>query len=183
MSCLFIFVSNLYSAGWGNLVFFDADEHQITDKPVLLASIPRLEAQWKIIHEFKPTEYPQLDQCLDSLQITYDDWSNDGGIPNLTTSCEPESLNLELNGPDCSGRVFKMDLPKLQEWTRIEISHVEEGGQFFLSFTVGGQPKKSRAFRDRGNLRNMTGVKIYIGAEFEEHQPGLVKGVLVLDQQ
>ena len=99
-------------------------------------------------------------------------------------SFEPESLNLEVNGPDCSGPVFEMDeLPKLQEWTRIEISHVEEGGQYFLSFTVGGQPKKSVAYRDTGNLRNMTGVKIYIGAELDEHQPGFVKGLLVVDQQ
>ena len=181
--CLFIFVSNLYFAGWGKLVFFDADEHQITDKEVLLASIPRLEAQWKIIFEFKPTEYPQLHRYWDILEITYDDWINDGGIPNLAMSVDPEHLNLGLHSPDGSGTAFRMDLPRLQEWTRIEISHVEEGGQYFLSFTVGGQTKKSQAYQDKGNLRNLTGVKIYIGSEFEETQPGFVRGLLLLDQQ
>ena len=180
--CLFIFVSNLYFAGWGKLVFFDPDEHQITDKEVLLASIPRLEAQWKINLEFKPTEYLQ-DKDLDSVQMTYDDWINDGGIPNLTMSFEDQSLNLQLRGPDCSEPGFRMDLPRLQEWTRMEISHVEEGGQYFLSFTVGGQTKRSQAYQDKGNLRNLTGVKIFIGSEFWKHQPGFVRGLLVLDQQ
>ena len=74
-------------------------------------------------------------------------------------------------------------LLKLDEWTRIEISHVEEGGQHFLSFTVGGQSKRSHVHQDKGNLKNMTGVMIYIGSEFQQHQPGFVKGLLVLDQQ
>ena len=98
-------------------------------------------------------------------------------------SLEPESLNLGLYLPDGSDPVFEMKLPKLQEWTRIEISHVEEGGQYFLPFTVGGQSKRSHVHQVRGNLRNMTGVKIYIGSEFQQHQPGFVKGLLVLDQQ
>ena len=145
-------------------------------------SIPRLEAQWKIILEFKPTEFSQLDRDLDILEITYDNWINDGGIPNLAMSVEPRHLNLGLHGPDCSGTEFRMDLPRLQEWTRMEISHVEEGGQYFLSFTVGGQTKRSQAYQDKGNLRNLTGVKIFIGSEFWKHQPGFVRGLLVLDQ-
>ena len=185
--CLFIFVSNLYFVGWGNLVFFDPEEHQITDKQVLLASVPKLEAQWKIIHEFKPTGYPQLHQdpdtpfpkqdTLNSLEITYDGGFDDGGIPNLTMEFESESLNLSHN----EGAVFRMDqLPKLQEWTRIEISHVEEGGQYFLSITVGVWTKRRQA--SELNLGNLTDVKIYSGNDYQ-HQAGFVKGLMVLDQQ
>ena len=209
--CLFIFVSNLYFVGWGNLVFFDSEEHQITDKQVLLASVPKLEAQWKIIHEFKPTGYPQLHQdpdtpfpkqdTLNSLEITYDGGFDDGGIPNLTMEFESESLNLYLRCPDFHDSVFSMDLseklalklqgkfpqkiqlPKLQEWTRIEISHVEEGGQLFLSFTVGGQTKRRQASEVKGNLSHLTDVKIYIGDEYQYQQPGFVKGLMVLDQK
>ena len=40
------------------MVFFDPLDHQMpTDEPVELASISKLGAQWKVIHEFKPIEY------------------------------------------------------------------------------------------------------------------------------
>ena len=44
-----------FFAGWGNLVFFDTEEHQISAKKVTLAKITKLGNQWKIIHDFKPT--------------------------------------------------------------------------------------------------------------------------------
>ena len=46
-------------AGWGNLVYFDTDEHQITHKRGTIAEIPKLGSQWKVIHDFKPTDYRQ----------------------------------------------------------------------------------------------------------------------------
>ena len=145
-----------------------------------MASVPKLEAQWKIIHEFKPTEYPQLYQGRESFEMSYDGGFDDGGTPNLTIELKPHSLYLYLRCPDFNNPVFRIDqLPKLQEWTRIEISHVEEGGQLFLSFTVGGQTKRRQASQLKGNLSNLTDVKIYIGDE----QPGFVKGLMVLDQK
>ena len=183
-----------YFLGWRHLVYIDTEEYQITDERVTLATIANLGNQWKIIHEFKPTEYPQLHQNpdtpfrkqdeLDSLEITYDGGFDDGGIPNLTMEFESESLYLYLRCPDFNNSVFRMDqLPKLQEWTRIEISHVEEGGQLFLSFTVGGQTKRRQASQLKGNLSHLTDVKIYSGSYCESHQPGFVKGLMVLDQK
>ena len=46
-------------AGWGKLVHFDTAEYKITDEEILLVSIPKLGASWKVIYEFKPTEYVQ----------------------------------------------------------------------------------------------------------------------------
>ena len=157
-----------YFAGWGNLVFFDPEEHQITDKKVLLASIPKLEAQWKIIHEIKLgyPEYP-VPASL-TLEMTCDE------IPNHTMEFEFDSF---LGYPGLNVLVFGMDqLPKLPEWTRIEISHVEEGGQYFLSVTVGVWTKGRQA--SELNLSNLTDVKIYSGNDYQ-HQAGL----MVLDQQ
>ena len=42
--------------GWGNLVYFDTVEHHINRHRVLLTTIPKLAAEWKIIYDFKPTE-------------------------------------------------------------------------------------------------------------------------------
>ena len=47
------------SADWGKLVFFDTEEHEVTAEKSTLASVPELAAQWKIIFDFKPTEYPK----------------------------------------------------------------------------------------------------------------------------
>jgi len=41
--------------GWGRLVFFDTEEHQLDGKGQRLARIPKLEAQWKIFWDLRPT--------------------------------------------------------------------------------------------------------------------------------
>ena len=45
-------------SGWGNLVFFDTEEHQATERMggKKIAQIPKLGSQWRIIYDFKPTE-------------------------------------------------------------------------------------------------------------------------------
>ena len=151
---------------------FEPEEHQITDKKVLLASIPKLEAQWKIIHEIKTTGYPEYPVPASlTLEMT-----------NHTMEFEFDS---HLGCPDFSDLVFgppigMEQLPKLPEWTRIEISHVEEGGQYFLSITVGVWTKRRQA--SELNLSNLTDVKIYSGNDYQQ-QPGFVKGLMVLDQK
>ena len=50
-------------AGWGHLVYFDTAEHK-TSEAGAIAKIPKLGAEWKIIHEFKPTENIQDGQAV-----------------------------------------------------------------------------------------------------------------------
>ena len=77
-------------------------------------------------------------------------------------------------------------LPKLHEWTRVEISHVEEGGNYFLSLSVGGKVL-GREECEIG--RNLTDVKIHFGFDSVEvdddwpshSQPGFIRDLLVLE--
>ena len=39
------------------MVFFDTEEHQIREVGIPLATIPKLGPQWRILYDFKPTEY------------------------------------------------------------------------------------------------------------------------------
>ena len=118
----------------------------------------------------KPTEYSEYPVL--KLEMACDE------IPNHTMEFEFDSL---LGSPGFIDSVFGMDQqPKLPEWTRIEISHVAEGGQYFLSVTVGVWTKRRQA--SELNLGNLTDVKIYSGNDYQ-HQPGFVKGLMVLDQQ
>ena len=61
-------------------------------------------------------------------------------------------------------------VPKVGEWTRIEIGHEEEDGKYFLSLAVGGG-HVGRGEVDDPALKNPTDVKLYIGCH-----PGAVQG-------
>ena len=64
-----------------------------------------------------------------------------------------------------------------QEWSRIEIGHVEEEGNFFLTLSVGGQ----QLGREACQLgRNLADVKIYSGLS---PVSGFIRGLVVLDKQ
>ena len=71
-------------------------------------------------------------------------------------------------------------LPKIGEWTRIVISHEEEGGKYYLSFGVGGTQMARKEVTDP-ELRNMSDVKIRIGKS-NRPQLGFIKGLVVLQK-
>ena len=50
-------------------------------------------------------------------------------------------------------------LPRIGEWTRIEVSHEEEDGEFFLSFAVEGRELEGKEATDP-EFREMTDVRI-----------------------
>ena len=73
-------------------------------------------------------------------------------------------------------------LPKVGEWTRIEISHEEVDGKYFFSFSVGG---REVGRKEAGpDLRELTDVKIAIGGSLPEFvQPGFARRLVVLEKQ
>ena len=102
----------------------------------ILVQIPKFEAQWKVIHEFKPTGYPQMDpnghMTLVSLAIKYEQPEENCVATIFTPSqlslLHPSGFPINYN-----------QLPTVWEWTRIEISHEKEGDEFVLSLVVGGR--------------------------------------------
>ena len=51
--------SVLLLAGWGDLVFFDTGEQDASQTAKILAQIPKLAPEWKIIYDFKLTAQPR----------------------------------------------------------------------------------------------------------------------------
>ena len=82
-------------------------------------------------------------------------------LPNLTVM---------LRGPS----------PAVGEWTRIEVSHEEEDGKFFLSLSVGDAEVVKEEVTDP-DLRNLSGVKILFGG-LKVSQPGCVRRLVVLQK-
>ena len=95
----------------------------------ILVQIPKFEAQWKVIHEFRPTGYPSENV---SLAIKYEQPEENCVAtifaPSQLSLLHPSGFPINYN-----------QLPTVREWTRIEISHEKEGDDFVLSLVVGGR--------------------------------------------
>ena len=74
-------------------------------------------------------------------------------------------------------------LPKVGEWTRVEIGHEKVDEKYFLSFFVGGREVGRKEVTDP-ELRKLTDVRVCIGHPDEELcQPGFIRRLVVLEKQ
>ena len=96
--------------------------------------------------------------------------SSDFGLELWNTDGEDQQL-VESN-----------QLPRIGEWTRIEISHEEEDGKFFLSFGVAGRELERKEATDL-ELQGTTDVAIGIGLGTSNIQPGLIRRLVVLQKE
>ena len=95
----------------------------------------------------------------------------------------PPDILLVHNDKHAQSRAFlrSNQLPRVGEWTRIEISHEEEDGKYFLSLSVAGK-EVGREEVDDPQLRNLTGVKVTLGHAKELTQPGFIRRLVVLEK-
>ena len=167
-----------YFLGWRHLVYIDTEEYQITDERVTLATIANLGNQWKIIHEFKPTEYQQVDPLLgrcplmDPLSILVH--GQDKSVTKAYSICFPPATMVFKH----MGISMATELPKVGNWTRIEITQ-ENGadGRLYLSLSVG-RNLIGREWIEHAS--DYTEVKIYAGDQFP--QPGSIRRLVVLQK-
>ena len=124
--------------------YFDLGEH-VTNVPAVstLARIPKLGAQWKVIHEFNPTEYLQPGlQGLSRIAI----WVK-FAEECYSLAFSPDGVEL-LFEDEIDGDALQRDisvtqpaqLPPIGEWTRIEMTHAldEETGKYAISVSIAG---------------------------------------------
>ena len=117
--------------GWGVLVFFDTEEHQIDGEEVILAQIPRLGAQWKIIFDAK------FEGIEDVWMLEAEE--GNGVMFNLSFNSSKISLTMQDEG-ELRVTVESDQTAKVAEWTRIEMTQEEEeDGKYFLFMSVDGK--------------------------------------------
>ena len=74
-------------------------------------------------------------------------------------------------------------LPKVGEWTRVEIGHEKVDEKYFLALSIGGREVGRKEVTDP-KLRKLTDVKIGIGHWDEERrQPGFIRRLVVLEKR
>ena len=79
--------------------------------------------------------------------------------------------------------VDSTQLPKVGEWTRLEIGHEKVDDKFFLFLSVGGREVGRKEVTDP-ELRKLTDVEIVIGHSHEEcRQPGFIRRLVVLEKR
>ena len=136
-------------------------------------------SEWKIIHDFKPTAivFPSTTFGL------------------VLSSSEPRVvlrleilLSVYMACMACTGVdkfVASSHVPTLNKWNRIEITYEEEGGKYFLSFSVNGRNSNKEEVTDDfvlGSLKgDFNGIKI-ISDISDGHQPGIIKEITVLEK-
>ena len=171
-----------------NLIFFETEEHQTPHEngQAFLAEIQKLRTQWKIIHEFKPTEYlhgPEAISQKPPVSLVFGEEKSFGlgrGYIGIAFALVNGAWVYSIHGDDQSMRFVQIDqLPKIGEWTKIEISQKEENGRFFLSFTVGGNVVRREDVTDT-KLMNPTNVKILFGQS--DSQPGFIRKLVLLEK-
>ena len=153
----------------------------------MIAQIPKLGTQWRIIHDFKPTEYLQAAKPPKSLSVGTGDGKKPGSSFVFTHFPFPK-IGLAHGIRDNNNQILveldveSTQLPKVGEWTRVEIGHEKVDEKYFLSLSVGGREVARMEVTDP-KLRKLTDVKIGIGSSLEEcRQPGFIRRLVVLEK-
>ena len=170
--------------------YFDLGEHVINGPALTtLARIPNLAAQWKVIHEFNPTEYLKgasriaiwvkfAEDCYSlafspvGVELLFDEKIYDDTLQREISL----TLDIAATEPD--------QLPPIGELTRIEITHVvdEETGKYAISVSIAGiEVMKKVRFIDQEALGMDATIGIGLG-DLEMSMPGVVRGLVVLEK-
>ena len=168
----------LLLAGWGNLVFFDTKEQELSQQEMSFAEIPKLAPEWKIIYEFK-LKAQLMDDAIE-LRICFGELFSQLITTFVNSGIRLEQIIWDDEIYPPSVRVIQSNIkPKIGEWTKIEISHEKVGDEYFLAFSVDGR-EVGRAEGLDPELRNLTDLEIMTdGAEAE----GVIRRVIVLEKK
>ena len=157
---------------------FDTEEYLITESKTL-TTIPKLGAQWKIMHDFRPLEYPQETAS----GITHVGLWIIVPSSNTVLACISfpfPNIALQVPDPVTGKKVSKYQpLPQVGEWTRIEVSceKEDEDGRFFVALSIGGR----ELGRAEVESEEQTDVKIGFGQEYQ-FLPCFARGLVVLQK-
>ena len=172
------------------MIFFDINEYQNLEGKRF--KLPSLGGQWKVIFDFKPTEYvrEERERIVMSLVL----YHNNPRFKYLRLRLAIGSSKICLHSCDIVNHptpvgeskitIESNELPEVGKWTRVEISHQKEDDKYFLYLTVGGK-ELGRKEVTSGELRGPAGTLVNIGKSNIENylisiQPGLVRRLIAL---
>ena len=157
-------------------VYTKAAEHQLA-KGTLLTTLPTLGKEWRVTHDFKPTEY--LTTWTNSIQLTIGGFNGQYG--DRIAFIHPSSPKLgkmvivsAVNGEKSYSKSTAQ--PTVGAWTTITISQTLEGGKYMFRITIGGQEVHAV---ENTQPQEFKGVKVYASNPQSETQPGSIRNLMV----
>ena len=151
------------------MVFFDAEEHVIKPERVRSTNIPKLGTQWKVIFDLKPVfvgDRLLLSLCdseIDCASLMFDMSSS----AIWASNCQEDIVALQEADA----------VPKLGQWTKVEMTHEKVDGEFHLALSLDGE-EVARVGAHPG-LQRLTDVSITLVACGPEDQ-GSIRRLVVL---
>jgi len=169
----------LPNPGWGKLVFFDVEEHEIKPDPeskhYRLANLPNLGAQWKVIFDLKPVKLVQAGRIRLVINLCGKEPGRHVRVGCMFSKWWMQAPAL-VEGIDVVNlEIF--EIPKLFQWTRVEVTHERFDGEFLLTLALDG--KLVAKFDAHPELQRMTDVFIAAVATDSEDE-GTIKRIVVL---
>ena len=167
------------------MVFFDPKEREI--KCEIVAEIPKLGSQWKVILDFQPTQNMQNNESTHHL-LSFS--------VKKPQSYRPVSLALNSSSFYVGYREFQNNtlgnwktirrnrgsnqMPKVGEWTRIEFCHELLEGRDFLALSIGGEEVSRGEILGPG-LRGFCDLQVILG--LSGSLPGHIRRLAVLERK
>ena len=172
------------------MIFFDINEYQNLEEKRF--KLPSLGGQWKVIFDFKPTEYvrEERERIVMSLVL----YHNNPRFKYLRVRLAIGSSKICLHSCDIvkddvsryvqstpKFTIESNELPEVGKWTRVEISHEKEDDKYFLYLAVGGK-ELGRKEVTSGELRGPAGTVVNGNIKNFQIpiQPGLFRRLIAL---
>ena len=146
------------------MVFFDGEEHEIKPERVRSTNIPKLGTQWKVIFDLKPVFVGR------GLILSLVDSEIDRAVGSMF--CMSSSAICSLNSQgivEAHRRAY--EVPKLGQWTRVEMTHEKVDGQFHLALSLDG--KEVARVEAHPGLQRLTDVSITFNATGSDDQASI----------
>ena len=116
---------------WGaeTIIFSKSEEHKITAGSTL-TTLPKLEKQWRITHEFKPMTYKSGNACslrlMEGTQAVISFWFSATSTTIYFANRREKNIAIKA-------------VPKIGEWTTIDVTNEElEPGKYTFTVFIGG---------------------------------------------
>ena len=124
--------------------YFDLGEHIITPRKSVLAEIPKLGSEWKVIFEFNPDNFLRPSAFLVAI------WIKLAKKEGYSLTFSPDGVQLRYEDELEDGEMIEVDvdesavgLPAIANWTKIEITcavneETEEPEEYAISVAIAG---------------------------------------------
>ena len=156
---------------------YKCKKHKLA-KDTLLTILLTLGKEWRVTHDFKPTQYLSP-IWANSLHLTSGGNSEHYGArtPGIWPSMGDPSKSYiasAVNGEN--SYIYRPDRPPVDVWTSVEISQTLEGERYMYRIIGGGQEVHAV---ENTQPQEFQGVKVYASDPWHEAQPGSIRNLVI----